>query len=378
MTEWIEINRLGVLIAGVFLIAWSIQLIYLFLYFLKSVQTSKKEKSTALPPVSVVICARNEENNLMQHIPFIMEQDYPKFELVVVNDSSWDDTENILKALSLRYPTIKIVNLDEEKQNIQGKKFALTLGIKAAQYEVLLLTDADCVPSSNQWIRQMSSAMQDKVQLVLGVSPYKRYDGWLNRIIRFDTLMIVAHYIGFARAGKAYMGVGRNMMYNKELFFSVGGFKSHYSIAGGDDDLFVNQVANSRNTATVVHPDAQTISEPKKTWGEWFVQKRRHFTTAPFYKANHRKMLLLWPLSYFIMMMSFGASFFFLQTIALLVSGLLLVRYIVQIAILHRVSKRLNQAADLAWLSPVLELHLHLLNFWLYLVNLIRKPQKWN
>lgn len=378
MTEWIEINRWGLLIAGVFLIAWCIQIIYLFVYFLKSVQSSKKETTSNLPPVSVVICARNEENNLMEHVPFIMEQDYPKFELVVVNDSSWDDTENILKALSLRYPNIKIVNLDEEKQNIQGKKFALTLGIKAAQYDLLLLTDADCLPTSDQWIRQMSSAVQDKVQLVLGVSPYKRYDGWLNKVIRFDTLMIIAHYIGFAKAGKAYMGVGRNMMYNKELFFSVGGFKSHYSIASGDDDLFVNQVATSRNTATVVRPDAQTTSEPKKTWSEWFIQKRRHFTTAPFYKPKHRNMLLLWPLSYFVMMTGFGASFFFLQTIALLVSGLLLVRYIVQIAILHRVSKRLNQAAELAWLSPVLELQLHILNLWLYLVNLIRKPQKWN
>jgi len=378
MAEWIELNRWGLLIAGVFLLAWSIQLIYLFVYFLKSVQTSKKETTHKLPPVSVVICARNEENNLMQHVPFIMEQDYPKFELVVVNDSSWDDTENILKALSLRYPNIKIVNLDEEKQNIQGKKFALTLGIKAAQYDLLLLTDADCMPSSDQWIRQMCSQVDGKIQLVLGVSPYKKYDGWLNRIIRFDTLMIIAHYVGFSKAGKTYMGVGRNMMYNKELFFSVGGFKSHYSIASGDDDLFVNQVANSRNTATVVDLDSQTMSEPKRTWSEWFIQKRRHFTTSPLYKSAHKNMLLLWPASYFVMMFAFGSSFFFLQTIALLVSALLLVRYIVQIAILHRVSKQLKQAADLAWLAPVLELHLHLLNLWLYLVNLVRKPQKWN
>lgn len=378
MAEWIELNRWGVMVAGIFFLCWMVQLYYFFAYFLKSSQVPKKQRTGSLPPVSVVICARNEENNLMEHIPYIMEQDYPEFELVVVNDSSWDDTENILKALSLRYPNLRVVNLDEEKQNLHGKKFALTLGIKAAKYDTLLLTDADCLPSSNQWIRLMSGELIDKTQLVLGFSPYKKYDGWLNKIIRFDTLMIGAHYLGFARAGKAYMGVGRNMMYTKELFFSVGGFKSHYSIASGDDDLFVNQVATPRNTTTMIHPDGQTVSEPKKTWNEWFIQKRRHFTTAPYYKPAHRNMLMAWPVTYFLMIASFVSSFFFLQTIALLVSGLLLVRYIVQIAILHRVSKRLKQARDLAWLSPILELHLHVLNLWLYLVNLVRKPQKWN
>jgi biofilm PGA synthesis N-glycosyltransferase PgaC len=377
MTEFIEAHLWGVICVSVCIIAWLIQVYFLFRYFFYAANTTSKSAAIHVQPVSVVICARNEEKNLMENIPAIMDQDHPNFELVVVNDSSWDDTEAILKALQIRYPTIRVVNLDEEKQNMQGKKFALTLGIKAAKHDLILLTDADCVPQSPSWIREMTSRMSDHRQLVLGFSPYKKYPGWLNKIIRFDTLMIGSHYLGFANAGQPYMGVGRNLAYNKELFFKVGGFKSHYSIASGDDDLFVNQVANANNTIVHSAPESQTISEPKKNWSDWFTQKRRHFTTIPFYKASNRRMLALWPMSFLLMMLGFGGALIF-QTWMLLVSGLIFLRYVIQLSILHRVSVRLGQGRDIVWLALPLEIHLHVLNLGLYFTNLMRKPQKWN
>lgn len=376
MIEFIQENVWGCVGAAVFILAWIIQVFYFLNYFLKSAAKPAEPKGHR-KGVSVVICARNEEKNLMENIPVIMEQDYPDFELVVVNDSSWDDTEGILKALQVRYPNIHVVNLDEEKQNMQGKKFALTLGIKAAKNDIILLTDADCVPVTNYWIREMVASVGDQTEVVLGFSPYTRYPGWLNRIIRFDTLMIAAHYLGFARAGKPYMGVGRNLCYTKDIFFKVGGFKNHYSIASGDDDLFVNQVATSRNTIIVNNPDAHTVSEPKKSWKDWFAQKRRHFTTTPYYKQSHKNMLMLWPLSFLFMLAGYTTAMVF-QTGMLLVSGILLVRYITQIITLHKVSVRLNQSRDLVWLAPFLEIHLHTLNLGLYITNLVRKPKKWN
>jgi len=376
MIDFIREHFWGVVFACAFMIAWLVQIFYMLFYFLKASHNAA-EKKNSRKPVSVIISARNEERNLMEHVPAIMEQDYPDFELVIVNDSSWDDTEAILKALQVRYPRIHVVNLDEEKQNMQGKKFALTLGIKASKHDTILLTDADCMPQSSNWISEMVSRMEDKKQVVLGFSPYRKYAGWLNKVIRYDTLMIGVHYIGFARAGKPYMGVGRNLAYDKELFFRYGGFKSHYSIASGDDDLFVNQVATAHNTVAVAHPDAQTISEPKKTWKEWFAQKRRHFTTIPFYKGSHKRMLALWPFSFLIMLAGFGGAMVF-QTWMLLVSGMLFLRYIVQIAILHKVSTRLGQSKDIVWLALPIEIHLHALNLGLYFTNLMRKPQKWN
>ncbi|MEZ4799273.1 MAG: glycosyltransferase [Flavobacteriales bacterium] len=323
-----------------------------------------------------MIAARNEEDNLMEHIPLLMEQNYPEFEVIVVNDSSWDDTQEILKALQIQFPNMHLIHLDEEKQNMQGKKFAITLGIKAAKHELILLTDADCRPTHKNWIREMAASMSDSKSIVLGFSPYSKAKGWLNKVIRFDTLMIGLHYLGMAKAGRPYMGVGRNLMYKKELFFSVGGFKSHYSVQSGDDDLFINQVANKRNTAVQFSPEAQTISEPKKTWGDWKKQKKRHFTTLPHYKASDRNLLAFSSMSYVLMMAGFVGSMV-LKNGMFVVGGMLLSRYIIQLSILHGSVKRLGMDRDVAWLSPFLEVQLLFANALIYFSNLVRKQQKW-
>jgi cellulose synthase/poly-beta-1,6-N-acetylglucosamine synthase-like glycosyltransferase len=367
MQDFFEWNYWGLSFLGLFIIMWAVQLYYFLYYFLR-IGGAK---------MSIIIAARNEEKNLMEHIPLIMDQDHTEFEVIVVNDSSWDDTEAILKALHIQFPNMHIINLDEEKQNMQGKKFALTLGIKAAKYDTILLTDADCMPLDNSWITRMTSDLEDPKQLVIGFSPYKKYPGWLNKIIRFDTMIIGLQYLSQAKLGTPYMGVGRNLAYNRALFFSVGGFKSHYSIASGDDDLFVNQVGNKRNTAVQFVPESQTSSEPKKSWKEWFTQKRRHFSTAPYYKSSDKSFLGLWPFSFLLMFVGFAGSMV-LKNGMFVVGGMLLVRYIVQLATLHGSAKRLGLSKDIVWLSPFLEIHLHVLNAGLYLTNLLRKQQKWN
>jgi cellulose synthase/poly-beta-1,6-N-acetylglucosamine synthase-like glycosyltransferase len=377
MQDFFGWNYWGLSFLGLFIIMWAVQLYYFLYYFLRIGGAKMTEFKKHHRPVSIIIAARNEEKNLMEHIPLIMDQDHPEFEVIVVNDSSWDDTEAILKALHIQFPNMHIINLDEEKQNMQGKKFALTLGIKAAKYDTILLTDADCMPLDNTWITRMTADLEEPKQLVIGFSPYKRYPGWLNKIIRFDTMIIGLQYLSQAKLGTPYMGVGRNLAYNRALFFSVGGFKSHYSIASGDDDLFVNQVGNKRNTAVQFVPESQTTSEPKKNWKDWFIQKRRHFSTAPYYKSSDKNFLGLWPFSFLFMFVGFAGSMV-LKNGMFVVGGMLLVRYIVQLATLHGSAKRLGLSKDIVWLSPFLEIHLHFLNAGLYLTNLLRKQQKWN
>jgi cellulose synthase/poly-beta-1,6-N-acetylglucosamine synthase-like glycosyltransferase len=376
MTELIEQPAYGMIAAALFGLALFIQLFILIFRFWKT-GNHKQPSEGSVKPVSVVIAARNEEKNLLENVPKIMAQQHPQFEVIIVNDSSWDDTAEVLKALSLSYPQLHVIHIDEEKQNMQGKKFAITLGIKAAKHDIILLTDADCEPASDRWILEMTSHLNDRQQLAIGFSPYERTEGWLNRLIRFDTLMIACQYMGYARSGKPYMGVGRNMAYDKDLFFKIGGFKSHYSIASGDDDLFVNQVANSVNTRVISTPESQTISEPKHTWSAWFTQKRRHFTTSGMYKTSHKLMLLAWPFSFLLLLAAAPVAIYF-HTHALFIIGGLLLRYMVQIAILHRISGKLAVSRDIAWLAPVLEIQLHTLNLGLYFINLLRKPKKWN
>lgn len=373
--EW---SYWGLALLILFVVMWIIQMYY-FLYFFVRIASAKTDKEPVDrdEPVSIIISARNEEKNLMAHIPAIMDQSHGEFEVVVVNDSSWDDTEAILKALHVRYPNMHIIHLDEEKQNMQGKKFALTLGIKAAKHDTILLTDADCAPVSNDWISRMVAALKHPTQLVLGFSGYAKHPGWLNKLIRFDTFLIGLQYLGYAKAGIPYMGVGRNMAYSRDLFFSVGGFKSHYSIASGDDDLFVNQVATKRNTAVIISPDAQTVSEPKRTWKDWLFQKKRHLTTSALYRPGHKNLLVLWPASFILMYIGFAGTMV-LKNAMLVVGGMLLVRYVIQMIILHASSKKLGIQRDIVWLSPFLEIHLHAVNLFVYITNLVRKPQKWN
>jgi glycosyltransferase involved in cell wall biosynthesis len=225
----------------------------------------------------------------------LFRQDYPHYEVVVINDRSTDGTAEVLEEFERKYPlklkTVK-VEFQEWKSFIGNKKFALTMGIKAASNNYLLFTDADCRPASDQWIRKMLSPFaNDEIELVLGYGKYARRKGLLNILIRFETLLAGMQYTGFALRKIPYMGVGRNLAYTKNLFFRNDGFKNHFEIPSGDDDLFVNENATDRNTAVCLSPESQTVSEPEKRWKDYFRQKRRHYSTARYYKLHHRLLL---------------------------------------------------------------------------------------
>ena len=229
-------------------------------------------------PVSVIISARNEANNLTENLPLILEQNYPDFEVIVVNDCSLDDSENVLKEFQLKYPHLKMVTVTEHDRFKTGKKFALTMGIKAAKNEHLLFTDADCQPASADWIsRMMASNFSGSTEIVLGYSPYYRTSGFLNSFIRFETLKTAINYLSAALAGNAYMGIGRNLAYTKTLFFKNKGFASHMHVLSGDDDLFVNQNATADNTAIEIHPDAFTFSDAKTHYCVLYTSKKKAY-----------------------------------------------------------------------------------------------------
>jgi len=285
-----------------------IQLLYvLFIYGRFALYSTKKSPTTdEQPPVSIVIAARNESDNLYQFLPKILNQKYPKFEVLVVNHQSIDDSYNVLNALKLQYPQrLKVVEIERSKHLGTGKKFPLSLGIKAASYEHLVLTDADCEPKSDQWLALMMAKFTPGKELVLGYAPYRKEKGVLNKIIRFDTAMIGINYFSFALAKLPYMGVGRNIAYTKSLFNSVHGFKSHYSIISGDDDLFVQEVAKKKNYAIQILPSTHCISKTKDTWSKWQVQKARHYTTTVQYQVIKKGLLGIYPLSLILAWISF-------------------------------------------------------------------------
>jgi len=255
-----------------------------------------------LPPVSVIIAARNESENLYEHLPSILNQDYPGFEVIVVNNQSIDDSSYLLAALQRQHPNLKVIEVARSQHIKPGKKLPLTLGIKAAKNELLLFTDADCQPNGNQWLKSMTSHFTVKQELVLGFGPYYQERGFLNRWIRFDTTWTGMNYFSFALAGMPYMGVGRNLGYTKTLFQRVNGFRSHYAIPSGDDDLFVQEAAAKRNYSINLDPESFCYSKPHQTWQGWLRQKSRHFSTSDHYKLIKKALLGIYPMTLLIIL----------------------------------------------------------------------------
>jgi len=355
-----------------------IQLFY-YLWFFSRVAfyRVKKRPRNQQHPVSVIVCARDEDENLARHLPGLLVQEYPStYEVIAVNDNSVDDSKYILQELKKTFKDrLHIVELTQEAKLINGKKYPLSIGIKEANHEVMLLTDADCVPASEHWVQKMQDGYHDGVEIVLGYGAYHKGPGFLNKLIRFETFHSAMQYLSFALAGVPYMGVGRNLSYKKGLFFRQKGFSSINHIPGGDDDLFVNKAANSRNVAVVIDKDARTLSIPRKTWSGWVKQKYRHYTTAKYYKPVHKFLLGLYTFSQFLFYPLFILSILFYNwQFALIVFG---ARFIVQALIYFFAMKKLDEK-DL-W--PVFLL-LDIWMFFYYIIfarSLWQKPaRRWN
>ena len=285
---------------------------------------SKGNKEHAPPtPASVIVCAHNEEDNLRRLLPILYEQIHPEFEVIIVDDRSYDGTYDFLLRESKRNDKLRIVKVNEKPENFNGKKYALTLGIKAAKYENIVLTDADCTPASRHWLSHMSSQFTEGTQINLGFSYYEERTGFLNTFIRFETLVTAIHYIGRALMNSPYMGVGRNLAYTKSLFISNKGFKGHLDVTGGDDDLFVNEHATGKNTAVTIGPESTVYSIPKNSWKLFFRQKIRHLSVGKRYKSGNKVILGLYSLTH---------AFFWLFLIVLI--GMQIELYVVIGAIL--------------------------------------------
>jgi len=335
-------NYLTIIVLIVFLCAFLGQGFYLFFFYLR-VARFQQEAGTVKPePVSVIICARDEATHLEKFLPQVLTQDYPDYEVIVVNDCSEDRTEEVLEQLTNRYPRLRVTTIKKDEKFRHGKKLALTIGIKAAKHDLLLLTDADCAPESPHWIREMQKHFSPETDFVLGYGGYFSGKGWLNLHIRMDTAWIAMQYLGYALAGIPYMGVGRNLAYRKKIFFDNRGFASHTHLESGDDDLFVNAHARKYNTRVEMAHAAHTKSVPAASLKEWLVQKQRHMTTGSRYRKATRWLLggewfsrILFYAGFFALLFMYGPWYIPLSVFVL--------RWLMQWIVFKIVMQRLNE-----------------------------------
>ena len=366
----------------------------------KSQISNLKSQMDEVPGVSVILCAHNESYNLSLYLQALLSQDYPAYEVIVVDDGSEDETRAIVESYMVHDTRLHLTFVPYGARVNSTKKLALTLAAKAAQYDYLLLTDADCVPESNQWIATMMSGFEPSSMnsdwhskdIVLGFSPYFAEKGHVNRLVRFDTLFNGLHYLGAALCGHPYMGVGRNLAYRKSLFFESGGFTHMMTNRAGDDDLFVNHVASKANTAVVLSRDSYAWSISKTTMREWWQQKRRHVSVSPAYRTATKFRLTLEPLTrglfYGLVMgiiiwqlltlnwpLNDFTSLFTNHAPLLIAFGLFFIRWTIQTAVINTSARRMGLKSFSIWSVLWFDITLPLVNLWMLAVP--KKQTKW-
>jgi cellulose synthase/poly-beta-1,6-N-acetylglucosamine synthase-like glycosyltransferase len=374
-----EISTTSLVLLAILAFATFTQLIYYWLVFVRLAFYKRSVANVSdrgkPPGVSIVMSARDEYHHLVKNLPALLAQDYPDFEVVVVNHTSSDETASLLKELAPFHPNLKVVNIEQELNFFKGKKFPLSIGIKSAKNDLLLLTDADCKPASNQWIKHVVQHYDTKTEVVLGYGPYDKQKGLLNLLIRYDTFIVAMQYLSYALAGIPYMGVGRNLSYRKSLFIKNKGFTSHYRISSGDDDLFINKVANRRNTTIEIYPESFVYSEPKTTFTGYFRQKRRHLTTGKYYKAKFKWLLglfsftqtLFWVM--FILLLSLNIQ-------PILVLSLFLLKLTTNLIIQKKVASRLGEPHLLLFSLAIEPVYVILIPA-ITLLSSINQPKAW-
>lgn len=369
------------IVISVLVVSFLVQMLQYWAIFGRMAFYRKPVKTVqALPPVSVVIAARDEYQNLDKYLTSVLEQDYPEFEVVVVNNSD-DDLVSyyFLQELSAQYAHLKHVEIKPDINFFIGKKFPLSIGIKEAKYEHLLFTDADCQPVSPQWIRNMMSQYEDaSTEVVLGYGGFFSHKGFFNKFCHFDTLWVGMQYLSAALCGIPYMGVGRNLSYKKSLFLRENGFISHYTTPSGDDDIFVNQVAKRRNCRVCIEPEGITLSEAKSSFAQWFRQKRRHFSASTKYKWGDMVMLTFFPMFQLLFFVSLVWSFIVLLPTFwwFLAPAVFAIRLFTQLFVTKKCMNKVGEKGFLA-LVPLFELIMMIVIPILVTLGSLFKPKKW-
>ena len=314
----------------------------------------RPQKTVSVVPVSVIVAARNEAENLIKLIPALLHQNHPDFEVIIVLDRCSDESLDLVKKWEKDDLRIQCVLIDHLPNHFSPKKYALTLGIKKAKHEWLLFTDADCLPAGDEWISEMSGLMTPEHDMVLGFGPYHENILKLNKFIQFETLMTAMDYAALNLLGFPYMGVGRNLAYRKSLFLAALGFNKYQHVQGGDDDLFVQYQGLKGKVACCFEPKSLMYSEGKTNWADYWLQKKRHFQVGKFYKTGFKAFQLVKSLILVIPWICLFLAPFFKNSV-FIVSISFILLFIVK-ALIHRtVAHKIGQGYHYLFL-PILEL----------------------
>ena len=359
----------------IFIASYGIQCLFYFASIIALIFHQATHKRNSNEPISVIVAAHNEFENLKELIPHICNQDYENFEVIIVLDRPDANSKQLLIESEKQYEHLNHVIITTPPQGFNQKKYALQQGIESAKNDLLIFTDADCRPSSANWLKTMSDQFDIKKDVILGFSMYYRKNGILNLFIRYETIFTALTYATFTLLGLPYMGIGRNLGYKKSLFHRVQGFTGIENVTGGDDDLFINKVANKRNTALALSHESITYSFPKETWGAYLNQKTRHLSVGKYYKSRDVILLSILALSGVLFWLTF-IILAAVETNLLLLASFLLLRWVLLGMDLYLFNRKLGNQFEY-WAVPLLDIMFSFFNIIMGLIGFFTKRIRW-
>lgn len=379
MNDLFIFNKIELLLGASVAILFIIQLSYYLIVYSRPLKMAKRKQAentdTIRPAVSVVVYAKNESENLQKHLPALLEQDYPEYEVIVVNDGSTDESDNVLKTFKNKYPHLYHTYIPEDVKYLSRKKLALTIGIKAAKHDILLFTEANCKPLDANWISAMARNYTPQTNIVLGFCAYGHYKGFFHKLVSYDNLLTGLQYISSALAGNPYTGNGRNLSYRKDLFFAHKGYYKSLNLHAGDDDLFINESATAQNTRVEYSPESITEMAKMERFSMWKEMKVSRAATERYYKGWRLTFFRMDSLSYYLFLHAVGicilVGIFGNWLLSVLAVLLYAIRLACKTTVLHKSAKLLQQKPVTGWLF-LLEMLLPLFDVYVRIYRMFR------
>lgn len=357
----------------IFVLFAGIQIAYYFIF--SSVFFAKKSsKSHSKNPISVIIFAKNSAENLRNFLPNILTQNYPNYEVVLIDNNSTDKTERVIKSFAKNHSNIRVVNVENNEAFWGSKKYALTLGIKAAKFDHLLFTEANCRPVSENWISEMSKNFSEEKSIILGYSTFAYEKSFANFLIRFYQFITSLQYLNFAKLGIPMMADGKNLAYKKTEFYNAKGYINHMKHEFGEDDLFIQDASNQINTTFTIDKSSFTECTNSSSFKNWFSIVKKKVLLKKRYQFKHRFLLGLFSVSklFFYVLGILLVFFYPYQIIITIIAAYFLVQFIV----IGIAAKKMEEK-NLIYFLPILDISFLLIQISIFIANLTSKPTRW-
>ncbi len=379
-----DFNGIEIIFFIVMFILFSIQIFYYLYFYRKPLKYLESEEKGDVPytdkqpGVSVIVYAKNDAEHLEVFLPSILSQNYPDFDVIVVNDGSTDETRDVVTRLESEYDNLYQTYIPDEARSLSRKKLALTVGIKAAKHDIVMLTNANCAPEGSDWLTYMMRNFVEGVDIVAGYAYIDGEGQRKRRYVAYDRLMFTLRYISYILLHKTYMAEGYNLAYRKDLFFRNKGFSKHLNLHYGDDDLFINEVATADNTRIELSPESRMVIHYENNFKAWRELKLRYDFTAAYLKTDSKFVFGFERMTVYLFYISIVLFFVYGLYYNLLFSAVSflfwLLRFIVQVTIYRKSAKRLS-SNKLFFLLPVFDLLQSVINLYYKIIGICSKSK---